>query len=168
MAAGRVMSLPKVLYAGSFDPVTNGHLDIIRRAQKWAGELTVLVMQNEAKRPLFSLEERVALLREAVNDERVRVESGSGLTAHYAAAHQIQVLVRGVRGAADCEDEQRQAHYNRCLAPQIETVWLPCRTELQFVSSSAVRELWLAGADVSSLVPPCVVRALAAKKQTDL
>jgi len=158
------MALVNVLYAGSFDPVTNGHLDIIRRTQKWAGTLTVLVMQNEAKTPLFSLEERVALLRKSIGDERVRVESGTGLTAAYAAAHHIDVLVRGVRGVADCEDEQRQAHYNRLLAPQIETIWLPSRPELQFVSSSAIREIWRLGGDISALVPPCVVDALSKKK----
>ena len=158
------MPQSKALYAGSFDPVTNGHVDIIRRAQQIFGSVTVLVMKNGTKKGLFSFKERVTLLRRAVADiPHVTVDCADGLLADYAQKHQIQILVRGIRGSGDVETEFTQAHYNRLFAPGLETIFLPCAGKWQYVSSSAVREIARCGGDFSSLVPDHVVRALRQK-----
>ena len=149
-----------VLYAGSFDPVTNGHLDIIRRAQQIFGTVTVLVMKNGAKNNLFSIEERLALLRLAVAGiPQVTVETADGLLADYARQHNC-ILVRGLRGFSDMETEFTQAHFNRLLAPGLETIFLPCDEKWRYVSSSIVREIARCGGDFSAWVPAAVVPAL--------
>ncbi|MCQ2410605.1 MAG: pantetheine-phosphate adenylyltransferase [Elusimicrobiaceae bacterium] len=151
----------KAVYAGSFDPVTNGHLDIIARAANLFGALTVLVMKNEAKTPLFSVEERIEFLKKATaHIPGVCVETADGFTADYAHACGATVLVRGLRGAADIEPELAAAAFNKNRYPQAETVFFPTRPELQHVSSSAVKEAARAGAEVDSLVPPEVAAAL--------
>ncbi len=154
----------KALYAGSFDPVTNGHLDIIRRAAKTFGALTVLVMKNEAKTPLLSIEKRVNLLKQVTADiPGVTVETAGGFTADYARENGASVLVRGLRGAEDIEPEMQMARFNKARNPQAETVFFPAREELRAISSSAVKEAARKGADISSLVPPCVVDVLKEK-----
>ncbi len=154
----------KALYAGSFDPVTNGHLDIIRRAANIFGALTVLVMKNETKTPLLSIEERVNLLKQVTADiPGVSVETAEGFTADYAREHGASVLVRGLRGAEDLEPEIQMARFNKARNPQAETVFFPTDPQWQDVSSSAVKEAARKGADISSLVPPEVVRVLKEK-----
>ncbi len=151
----------KAVYAGSFDPVTNGHLDIIRRAADVFGELTVLVMKNETKTPLFTIQERVDLLKQAVADiPGVRVDTATGFTADYARLHDVHVLVRGVRHAADLEAEMQMAQFNQNRYPQVQTVFFPTAPHLQQISSTAIKEMARAGADISALVPPEVARAL--------
>ena len=151
----------RALYAGSFDPVTNGHLDIITRAAKLFGGLTVLVMQNSTKKPLFSLQERVELLRQATAGlSNVCVQTADGLLADYARQHDVQILVRGVRGVQDIEPEVAAAYFNARFCPGLETVFLPASVAWKYVGSSVVKEVALAGGDVSSFVPQAVVRAL--------
>lgn len=161
------MNVKKAIYTGSFDPVTNGHLDIIRRARDIFGALTVLVLPNAAKQPLFALEERRVLLMEALQGEKgvdVAVAEG-GLLAEYMKANGYRVIVRGLRGAQDVEHEWTNAYYNQAFLPEAETVFLPSRPEWTYVSSSAVREAFLYGADISRWVPACVAGALAEKRR---
>lgn len=154
----------KAVYAGSFDPVTNGHLDIIARAAKLFGAVTVLVMKNETKTPLFSVQERVEFLTRAVKEiPGVTVETAEGLLADYARTHDVQILVRGLRGTADIEPEFCAAYFNKKFYPEAETVFLPARAELKYVSSSAVKEAAKAGADISGFVPTFVRSALKEK-----
>lgn len=159
------MNIKRAIYTGSFDPVTNGHVDIIRRARDVFGSLTVLVIPNAAKHPLLTLEERRALLEEALRGENgveVAVADG-GLLTDYMKSHGYSVIVRGLRGTQDLEHELTNAYYNQAFLPEVETVFLPARTEWTYVSSSAVREAFLYGADVSRWVPAGVMRALAGK-----
>ena len=151
------------IYAGSFDPVTNGHLDIIRRAQQIFGSVIVLLMKNGAKNALFSFEERVQLLRQAVAEiPQVTIETADGLLADYARKHG-GILVRGLRGVSDIETEFAQAHYNRLFAPGLETVFLSCDEKWRYVSSSTVREIARCGGELKLLVPACVQEALLRK-----
>lgn len=161
------MDIQKAIYTGSFDPVTNGHIDVIRRARDIFGALTILIIPNAAKRPLFTLEERRLLLEDALQGEngvKVAVAEG-GLLTDYMKSHGYSVIVRGLRGAQDMEHELTNAYYNQAFLPEIETVFLPARTEWMYVSSSAVREAFLYGADVSRWVPGGVAHALAGKRQ---
>ena len=158
------MQKPIAIFAGSFDPVTYGHLAIIKRARKMLGPLVVLVMKNDAKKGLFALQERVRLLKQAVVDiPDVSVETAGGLLADYAKKHRVKMLVRALRSSADAPGELTQAHYNRLFNPELETIFLAADTQFQYVSSSAVREIARCGGDVSALVPPAVQKALTKK-----
>ncbi len=164
MALGAYMQKPIAIFAGSFDPVTYGHLDIIKRARKLFGPLVVLVMKNGAKSGLFSVEERVDLLQKSVADiADITIDTAGGLVADYAKTHQIRLLVRAIRSCADTQGELAQAHYNRLFNPGLETVFLAAGENMQFVSSSAVREVARCGGDLTALVPPCVQTALSKK-----
>ncbi len=159
------MTAIPVVYAGSFDPVTNGHIDIARRAREVFGNVVVLLIANGNKRSLFSEDERFALLQQTFKDEPgIRVDRACGLLTDYLKERGLRVLVRGVRGPEDVAHEMTNAHYNKKFFPLAETVLLPCRAEYAFLSSSAVREAFGYGADVSDLVPPCVAEALAKKR----
>jgi pantetheine-phosphate adenylyltransferase len=155
-----------VIYAGSFDPVTNGHIDIIRRARAVFGAVRVLVIPNANKHPLFTLEERHHLLKEALSAEpHVEVDvAPQGLLTDYLKKHGITVLVRGIRSSADLEHEMTNAYFNRLFSPETETVFLAGKPEFSFISSSSVREAARYGADVSALVPACVAKALIQKQ----
>ena len=158
------MTVP-VVYAGSFDPVTNGHLDIIRRARAVFGEVVVLLMPNANKRCLFSREERLQLLKEVLQHEAgIRVDCAEGLLTDYLKKNHFKILVRGLRGPSDLDHELTNAHYNRLFYPSAETVFLPCRAEYAFLSASAVREAFAYGADIRGLVPECVAHALEKKR----
>ena len=147
------------IYPGSFDPVTNGHLDLIARSAKLVDRLIVAILQNEAKRPLFTAEERMDMIRESV-DANVEVASFEGLLADYATAQGASLIVRGIRGASDYENESRMARMNRRLAPGIETIFLIAGESHSFVSSRLVKEVAGFGGDISGLVPPAVARRL--------
>jgi pantetheine-phosphate adenylyltransferase len=151
------------VYPGSFDPITKGHEDLIRRSLEFVDQLIVAVAVNVAKQPLFSLDERVALIKQAVPDTRVEVQSFEGLLAEFAKKVGASVIIRGLRAVSDFEYEFQMALMNRNLAPKIETVFLVPAFDLTFVSSSLVREVARFGGDVSPLVDPGVQQALKRK-----
>jgi pantetheine-phosphate adenylyltransferase len=149
------------LYAGSFDPITNGHTDLIRRSLGFVDRLVVAVAVNVAKQPLFTSEERVALIRRALDDEpRVQVESFQGLLVDFARRMNVRMIIRGLRAVSDFEYEYQMALMNRHLASEMETVFMIPSLDTTHVSSSMVREIARFGGDVSSLVHPSVVDAL--------
>ena len=156
------------LYAGTFDPLTRGHLDVVTRALALFDRVELTVAVNEAKQPLFTLEERLALARECVGGlaarDRVSVAAFEGLLVDHARARGAVALVRGLRQVADFDYELRMAAANRRLAPEVETVFLPPAEAHALVASSLVREIHRWGGDTSSFVPPPVQRALDAKR----
>jgi pantetheine-phosphate adenylyltransferase len=153
--------MSRAVYPGSFDPITNGHLDIIQRALKVFDEVTVLVAHNARKTGLFTTEERVQLIRESLApDDNVLVESFEGLLVDYAAQRQINVVLRGLRAVADFEYEGQMANMNRHLYPQLETFFMMTSADNFYVSSSLVREVATLGGNISALVPPPVEKAL--------
>jgi len=151
------------VYPGSFDPITRGHEDLIRRALTFADQVIVAVAVNLAKQPLFTLEERVALIGQAVADPKVEVRAFEGLLAEFARRVRAAVIVRGLRAVSDFEYEFQMALMNRNLAPGIETVFLVPAFDLTYLSSSLVREVAQFGGDVSQLVHPAVRQALETK-----
>ncbi len=151
------------VYPGSFDPITKGHEDLIHRSLQFVDQLIVAVAVNVAKQPLFSLDERVALIKQAVPDNRLEVQSFEGLLAEFAKKVGASVIIRGLRAVSDFEYEFQMALMNRNLAPKIETVFLVPAFDLTFVSSSLVREVARFGGDVSPLVDPTVQQALKRK-----
>jgi pantetheine-phosphate adenylyltransferase len=154
---------PVAVYPGSFDPITKGHEDLVRRALSFADTVIVAVAVNVAKQPLFTLEERVSLIRQAVADPRVEVRSFDGLLAAFARAAGATLIVRGLRAVSDFEYEFQMALMNRNLAPGVETVFLVPAFDLTYLSSSLVREVARFGGDVSRLVHPAVDQALKRK-----
>jgi pantetheine-phosphate adenylyltransferase len=152
------------LYPGSFDPLTNGHLDVLFRARRLADKVIIAILENDAKKPLFSVDERIEMIAEIVGDDpAVSVRSFSGLLVDFAAQTGATLLVRGLRAISDYEYELQMALMNRRLAPGIETVFLMAKEEYSYVSSRLVKEVAGLGADVSGLVPEPVRRRLAAK-----
>ena len=151
------------VYPGSFDPITKGHEDLIHRSLQFVDQLIVAVAVNVAKQPLFSLDERVALIKQAIPDKRLEVQSFEGLLAEFAKKVGASVIIRGLRAVSDFEYEFQMALMNRNLAPKIETVFLVPAFDLTFVSSSLVREVARFGGDVSPLVDPTVQQALQRK-----
>jgi pantetheine-phosphate adenylyltransferase len=152
------------IYPGSFDPVTNGHLDLIERAAKIFKNLVVAVLRNTEKAPLFSLSERLEMLREVSSPfSNVEVDAFEGLLTDYARRRQAQVLLRGIRAVSDYEYELQMAMINRRLEPDLETVFMVPASAYSFVSSRLVREIARLGGPVSGLVPPSVEHRLRAK-----
>jgi pantetheine-phosphate adenylyltransferase len=157
------MSLLAV-YAGSFDPVTFGHLDLIERSSRIFDEVVIAVGRHPTKKALFTFDERVDLLRRVTSDLRnVRVESFDGLLIHFCERIGARVIVRGLRAATDFEYELQIAHANADMVPRVDTVFLPTRTHYGFVSASLVREIASHGGDVSHYAPTPVCAALRAK-----
>ena len=149
------------LYPGTFDPITNGHHDLIRRAASIFERVVVAIAANPSKTPLFSLDERVGLAREVLSDLRnVEVLGYSGLTVKFAAEHGLDVMVRGLRAVSDFEFEFQLATMSRHIAGHVETVFLTPTEQFSFISSSMVREIALLGGDVSRFVHPVVEEAL--------
>ena len=151
------------VYPGSFDPITNGHLDIIGRARGLCDRLVLAVLVNAEKDPLFSVEERIALIRENVpaeNGAKVEVREFSGLLVEFAERVGARMIVRGLRAMSDFEYEFQMALMNRRLAPRVETVFLMAKEEYSYVSSRLVKEVARLGGDVSALTPPGVARVL--------
>lgn len=149
------------IYPGSFDPITSGHMDLIERGSRLFDCLIVSVLRNESKEPLFSVEERLEMLIEAVRHlPNVEVDCFNGLLVHYAASKDATVLLRGIRAVSDYEYELQMAHMNRRLAPGIETVFLTSREAHSFVSSRLVKEVIALGGNISGLVPPFVEKRL--------
>ncbi|MFC7782325.1 pantetheine-phosphate adenylyltransferase [Legionella taurinensis] len=157
---------PRAIYPGTFDPVTNGHVDIIQRAASIFPDIIVGVANSSAKKPFFSLDERIALLREALHDvPGVKVVGFSTLLIDFVREQQATIILRGLRAVNDFEYEFQLAGMNRKLSPDIETLFLTPSEHLMFISSSLVREIAAFNGDVSQFVPAAVVRALKDKKQ---
>jgi pantetheine-phosphate adenylyltransferase len=157
--------MPKVaLYAGSFDPITNGHTDLIKRSLQFVDRLIVAVAVNVQKQSLFTREERESLIRNALdNDPRVDVRSFEGLLVEFALKLGVPVLIRGLRAVSDYEYEYQMALMNRHLAPTMETVFMVPSLDTTYISSSMVREVAKFGGDISNLVHPAVATALRKK-----
>jgi pantetheine-phosphate adenylyltransferase len=152
------------VYPGSFDPITRGHEDLIRRGLVFADRIVVALTTSHAKSPLFTLAEREAIAREALGDDpRIEVRAFDGLLVDFARAIGAGIIVRGLRYVSDFEFEFQMALMNRKLAAEIETVFLVPAFDYTYVSSSLVREVARLGGDVSSLVHPCVSAALRRK-----
>jgi pantetheine-phosphate adenylyltransferase len=152
------------VYPGGFDPVTNGHLDVVRRATHLFDRVIVAVVMGRGKDTMFEWEERVALFREAVADmPTVDVEGYSGLTVEFARKKGAVALVRGIRAVSDFEDGFSQALMNRKMAPEVESVYLMTSQDFMYVSASRIREVSRLGYDVAGLVPAHVRAAIRAK-----
>jgi pantetheine-phosphate adenylyltransferase len=154
----------RAIYPGSFDPVTNGHLDVISRARKLFDEIVVAVADNDEKQPLFSLEERLVLLRGALDKiDNVRIAQFDGLLVDFAVAQKANAVLRGLRAVSDFEFEFQMALMNRKLEDSVETIFLMPKEEYTYLSSRLVKEIARLGGDVSGFVPRAVAEALAGK-----
>lgn len=153
------------VYPGTFDPLTRGHEDIVRRAAALFERVVVGIADSASKRPLFDIDERIALARAALADlPQVSVVRSAGLTVEFARAHGARAIVRGVRSVVDFDYEAQLAGMNRQLAPEVDTVFLAPSAEWQHVSGTLVREIALLGGDVSRFASPTVAQALARKR----
>ena len=148
------------VYPGSFDPITNGHLEILRRALNIFDKVIMLVAVNPSKKTRFSVEERVAMIKEAVDSSKVEVDFYDGLTVEYAKKKGANHLIRGLRAVTDFEYEFSLASANDFIDSSIDTVFLMSKAEKSFINSSMIMELHQSGVDVSSLVPPSVLKRL--------
>ena len=148
------------VYPGSFDPITNGHLEILKRALNIFDRVIVLVAVNPTKQTRFSPEERVAMIKEAISDERVDVDSYNGLTVEYAKAHGAKHLIRGLRAVTDFDYEFSLASANDFIDSSVDSVFLMSKAEKSFINSSMIMELFQSGVDISTLVPASVIKRL--------
>jgi pantetheine-phosphate adenylyltransferase len=158
----------RAIYPGSFDPVTNGHLDIIERGCKLFDEIIIGILVNPDKQPFFTVEERREMLTEVVKSISqgrcdVRVDSFSGLLVNYAVAQEADVIVRGIRAISDYEYELQMALMNRRLAPGVETVFMMPNETYSYVSSRLVKEVFQLGGAVTGLVPPLIEQRMKEK-----
>ncbi len=158
----------KAVYPGTFDPITRGHEDLIRRASRLFGEIVVAIAENRNKTPFFSLDERVEIARAVLADiPGVRVEGFSGLLIDFAAKHEAHIVLRGLRAVSDFEYEFQLAGMNRSLKPDIETIFMTPSDQYMFISSSMVREIARLGGEVGTFVHPLVMQRLNAKISAD-
>jgi pantetheine-phosphate adenylyltransferase len=154
------------VYPGSFDPVTFGHLDIVRRAAPVFDRLIIAVLANPRKTPLLGVEERIEIIRRSLEgstdggSDRIIVEAFEGLTVDFCRAREARFIVRGLRAISDFESELQLAHNNRKLAPEVDTVFFMTALEQGYVSSSLVKEIALFGGDVDGMVPPAAIEHL--------
>jgi pantetheine-phosphate adenylyltransferase len=154
----------KAVYPGTFDPITRGHEDLVRRAARLFDHVVLAVADSRAKRPLFTLSERVDIAREALTDlENVSVVGFSGLLMKFAQQQKARIVVRGVRAISDFEYEFQLAGMNRGMYPEVETVFMTPGEQFMFVSGTLVREIAILGGDVRKFVSPYVARRLKAK-----
>ncbi len=154
----------KAVYPGTFDPITLGHEDLVRRAARLFDTVILAVADSRAKHPFFTLEERVEMAREALQDlQNVEVMGFSGLLMKFVQDHKARVVVRGLRAASDFEHEFQLAGMNRDLYPDVETLFLTPGEQFMFVSATIVREISILGGDVSKFVSPYVAKRLEAK-----
>lgn len=161
MADKSATKIKKALYPGSFDPITNGHLDVLERARKMFDEVVIAVLNNPEKKSFLNVEERVKLIKEAVKPmKNVAVASFDGLTVEYAKSVGADFLIRGLRTITDFEYEVQLCQTNQVIAPEIDTVFLSTKPEHNFISSSIVRELSGYNTDISKFVPENVINYL--------
>ncbi len=154
----------RAIYPGSFDPITNGHLDVIERARKLFDEVVVAVAHNDEKQALFSLKDRLDLLRETAGKiDNVRIAEFEGLLVEFARNEEAGVIIRGLRAISDFEFEFQMALMNRKLDSAVETIFLMPKEEYTYLSSRIVKEIARLGGDVSGFVPACVAKALSRK-----
>jgi pantetheine-phosphate adenylyltransferase len=163
----------RAIYPGSFDPVTNGHLDIIQRGCKLFDEIIIAVLVNPEKTPFFSVEERCEILREVMNEIehgecQLVVESFEGLLVHYASDRKANAIVRGIRAISDYEYELQMALMNRRLQPALETVFMMPAEAYSYVSSRLVKEVFHLGASIEGLVPPLVEQRMREKAKSQI
>src|SRR5438552_18243925 len=157
----RILQMRRAIYPGSFDPVTNGHLDVIGRALKLFDEVIVAVARNDEKQALFSLEERLNMLRETAGKiDNVRIAEFKGLLVEFARTKGAGAVIRGLRAISDFEFEFQMALVNRKLEAGVETIFLMPKEEYTYLSSRIVKEIASLGGHVSSFVPACVAKAL--------
>jgi pantetheine-phosphate adenylyltransferase len=154
------------IYPGSFDPITNGHLDLIARGSRLVDRLIVAVLGNRSKQPLFSVEERMELISSVAKFPNVEVAAFDGLLADFAAARGASMILRGIRAVSDYELEWQMALMNRRLRPEIETVFLTAGEEYSFISSKLVKEVASLGGNISGIVPAIVEERLRKKYET--
>ena len=160
------MNTVKAIYPGSFDPLTNGHLDLIARAAKIFDHLVVAILRNSSKNPLFTVEERVAMLTEGIAEfDNVSVSTFDGLLVEFAREQRAHAVVRGIRAISDYEYEFQMALMNRRLAPDVETIFLMPDAKYSFVSSRLVKEVFRLGGSVDGLVPKFVVERMKVKSR---
>jgi pantetheine-phosphate adenylyltransferase len=153
------------IYPGSFDPITNGHLDLIERGAKLVDRLIVSILRNDSKQPLFTVEERMEMLQEVIGRfPNVEVDCFDGLLVDYAARKEATVILRGIRAISDYEFELQMALMNRRLGPDIETIFLMAGEEYSYISSRLVKEVFGLGGNISGLVPPTVEARLRKRK----
>ncbi|MCH5265161.1 MAG: pantetheine-phosphate adenylyltransferase [Lachnospiraceae bacterium] len=154
----------KAIYPGSFDPVTLGHLDIIKRAAKVVDELIIGVLVNKEKKPLFTMEERMSFLKETTKEfSNVTVQTFEGLTIDFARKNQAKLIIRGLRAVTDFESEMQIAQTNHSIDPEIDTMFFTTSLEYAFLSSTIAKEVAYYGSDVSKLVPPVVAEGFRKK-----
>ena len=162
------MTMDAAIYPGSFDPVTYGHLDIIGRASLMTERLVVGVLNNSSKNPMFTVEERVEMLKEACSHlPNVEIRSFSGLTVDFAAEEGASVIVRGLRAVTDFEYELQLAQTNRKIAPALDTIFLTTNLEYSYLSSSIVKEIAAYRGDISAFVPGFIADAIHNKLKSE-
>ena len=155
--------MPAAIYPGSFDPITNGHLNLIQRGLQMFDRVIVAIASNPKKTPLFSIDERRELIREACNDPRVEIDTFQGLLVEYAKRRGVHVILRGLRAVSDFEYEFQLAGMNRRLAPGVETLFLTPSDKYLFLSATIVREIAVLGGDISAFVHPLTAERMQGK-----
>ena len=156
----------KAIYPGSFDPVTLGHLDIIKRSANLVDKLIVGVLNNSTKTPLFTVDERVNMLKEVTEDiPNIEVLSFSGLLVDFAREHEVSTIIRGLRAVTDFEYELAMSQTNRVAAPEIDTIFLNTSLKYAYLSSSIVKEMAMYGGDISKFVPEKIIDRVVARYQ---
>lgn len=152
------------IYAGSFDPITNGHVSIVQRSLQMFDKVIVAIANNPRKKALFAVEERAELIRSAIPDPKVEVDHFNGLLVDYARQRNVNVILRGLRAVSDFEYEFQLANMNRKLAPDIQSVFMMTGEDYFYISSNLVKEVSHFGGDVSGMVPPKVLEALQSRR----
>jgi pantetheine-phosphate adenylyltransferase len=167
MSTSAAASARIAIYPGSFDPLTNGHVDIIERGSRIFDSIVVSILANVEKTPLFSEKERVDIIREVFKDRaNVRVETFDGLLVEYAKQKKAHVIVRGLRAVSDFEYEFQMALMNRHLEPALETVFMMPAEQYTYISSRLIKEVFTLGGEITGLVPPVVEEKLRAKQKS--
>jgi pantetheine-phosphate adenylyltransferase len=155
--------LRRAIYPGTFDPITNGHLDIIERSARVFDEVIIAILMNIEKSPMFSVQERVEMIQQVNRWNHVKVDTFQGLLVHYAVSQNAQVIVRGIRAVSDYEYELQMALMNRRLEPQLETVFMMSAEEYSHLSSSLIKEVFMLGGSITGLVPDIVEQHMQSK-----